>query len=391
MSIFFHVDLDAFYAAAEVLDDPSLAGRPVVVGATPGHRGVVATCSYEARRYGIHSAMPISEAYRLCPDAAFLPVRMKRYAELSSCVMSVFEEYTPDVTRVSIDEASLDMTGTDRLWGPPEHAALCMRDRIANNIGLSISIGIAANRYVAKIACGIQKPAGLVQVAPGDEEAFMSALRLKDLWGVGDKTRARMEELGIDSMDRLLALSKDCLVSVFGIAGGQYIHTIARGMDPGIYSGESKSKSVSTESTFEKDVQDPEHIEATLLGMAEELVARLYAENLASRCVVLKLRYDDFETQSIRESQPERYAGSSDVFDAAKALFYKKWAGRPLRLVGLGLVCLDKGSLSQGNLFEPQGGREARVEQVGFDVAAKGLGGLTRARLVPRPTPKKPC
>lgn len=390
MSIFFHVDMDAFFAAVELLDDPSLAGKPIVVGAAPGHRGVVATCSYEARRYGLHSAMPISEAYRLCPDAVFLPVRMKRYAELSSRVMSVFEEYTPDVIRVSIDEASLDMSGTQRLWGPPEHAARCIHDRIAADIGLSISIGVASNRYIAKIACGIKKPAGLVVVAKGEEAAFISTLRLKDLWGVGAKTRARMEELGIDSIDRLLALSQDCLVSVFGSSGGHYMHAIARGMDPGIYSGESRTKSLSSELTFEKDIRDIETVEATLLGMSEELAARLYAEGLASRCVILKLRYDDFETLSARESRPERYAGSSDVFEAAKALFRKKWVGRPLRLVGLGLQCLEEGAVSQGNLFEPPGKREAKVEQVGFETAAKGLGGLTRARLVPRPTPKKP-
>ncbi|PKL25370.1 MAG: DNA polymerase IV [Spirochaetae bacterium HGW-Spirochaetae-3] len=384
-SVFFHIDLDAFFASAEELDDPSLAGKPVVVGAAPGHRGVVSTCSYAARRYGIHSAMPISEAYRLCPEAVFLPVRMARYAELSSRVMAVFQDYTPDVVRVSIDEASMDMSGTERLWGSPSAAAASIRDRVQDEIGLSISIGVAANRYVAKVASGTMKPAGLVVVPEGEEAAFMAALRLKDLWGVGAKTRARLTELGIDSMERLLALSPECVSSIFGNAGGDFIYRAARGIDPGIYGGESKSRSISSETTFETDVVDREYVEGVLLGMAEELVSRLYAEGACSRCAVLKLRYDDFETLSARETRPAPFAGSSGVYEAARGLLERKWNGRPLRLVGLGLAGLDEGGSGQAELFEERGDREARVERAGIAAARKGLGKLTRARLVPRP------
>ena len=386
-SVFFHIDLDAFFASAELLDDPSLAGKPVVVGASPGHRGVVSTCSYEARRYGVHSAMPISEAFRLCPQAVFLPVRMPRYVELSSRVMAVFEDYTPDVIRVSIDEASMDMSGTERLWGPPAVAAASIRDRIRDEIGLSISIGIAANRYVAKVASGTMKPAGLVAVPEGGEAAFMAALRLKDLWGVGGKTRARLAELGVDSMERLLALSRDSLSSLFGKAGGDFIYNAARGVDPGIYGGETKSRSISSETTFEVDVTDKEYIEGIVLGMAEELVSRLYTEGARSRCVVLKLRYDDFETLSARETRPEPFAGSADVYEAARGLLERKWNGRPLRLVGLGLAGLDDGAPGQAGLFEERGDREARVERAGIEASRKGLGKLTRARLI---TPRTP-
>jgi len=388
--MFFHIDLDAFFAAAEVLDDPSLAGKPVIVGASPGHRGVVSTCSYEARRFGVHSAMPVSEAFRLCPQAVFLPVRMSRYAELSARVMAVFQDFTPDVVRVSIDEASLDMSGTERLWGPSEAAAVSIRGRVADETGLSLSIGVASNRYVAKVASGIRKPAGLVIVPEGGEAAFMRRLRLKDLWGVGARTRTRLGELGIDSIERLLALSPECLTSVFGKAGGDFIYRIARGDDPGIYGGEVRSRTISSETTFEQDVTDRLLVEETLLGMAEELTARLYAEEASSRCAVLKLRYDDFETLSARETRQEPFAGSRGVYQMAKILLDRTWRGRPLRLVGLGLASLGDESQGQGRLFDEPGDRAARLEKAGIEAARRGLGKLTRARLVPKPIPKKP-
>jgi len=389
-SVFFHIDLDAFFAAAEVLDDPSLAGRPVIVGAAPGHRGVVSTCSYEARRYGVHSAMPISEAYRLCPEAAFRPVRMERYAELSARVMAVFEAYTPDVVRVSIDEASLDMTGTERLWGAPREAAEAIRDRVARETGLSISIGIAPNRYVAKVASGVRKPAGLVVVEPGDEAAFMAGLRLKDLWGVGPKTRARLEELGIGDQARLLELSRATLESNFGKAGGEFIYGVARGVDPGIYAGEARSRSISSETTYERDEAGLPRIETTLLGMAEELVARLYADGYSSRCVALKLRYGDFETVGVRETLDEPFFDSGAVYEAARSLLARKWDGRPLRLVGLALACLERGAARQAGLFDDGDDRVARVERAGIEAARRGLGKLTRARLLHGPGLTRP-
>lgn len=392
MSIFFHIDLDAFFAAAEVLDDPSIAGKPVVVGAAPGQRGVVSTCSYEARRYGIHSAMPISEAFRLCPKAVFKPVRMARYAELSTRVHSIFERYTPQLIRVSIDEASLDMSGTERLWGPPPRAAAAIRASVLDETGLSISIGVAFNRYVAKIASGTMKPAGLVIVPHGGEADFMKELRLKDLWGAGPRTRERLADLGIETMDRLLDLSAESLSSVFGKAGGDFIYQAARGIDPGIYTGVAKSKSVSTETTFGKDVSDCSLLEETLLGMAEELFARLYAERASSSCVVLKVRYDDFETKSAQETQTVPCTGSAGIYEAARALLYRTWNGRPLRLIGLALTGLGETCSGQGNLFEEPGDRVARVEKAGIEAARRGFGKLTRARLVPRPDaiPKKP-
>lgn len=388
MSVFLHIDLDAFFASVEVVDNPALAGLPVVVGASPGHRGVVSTCSYEARAFGLHSAMPISEARRKCPQAVFLPVRMERYARMSALVMEIFGSFTPDVIRVSIDEASLDMSGTERLWGTPEVAAAAIQRRVQEETGLTISVGVAANRYVAKIASGLRKPQGLVIVEPGQEADFMRGLRLKDLWGAGARTRSRLEAVGVDSMERLLALSEPALVSLFGKAGGAFLYGAARGIDPGIYGAEAASRSISTELTFERDVAENDTIESTLLGMAQELAARLWAEGESSRRVALKLRYGDFETTSMQATRPAAFAGSADIYEAALGLLRKSWSGKPLRLVGLGLAGLDEPDSGQGMLFEEPADRAARVEKAALEAARRGFGSLTRARLVRKPEPR---
>lgn len=385
MSLFFHIDLDAFYASVEKLDDPLLEGKPVVVGGSLGHRGVVSTCSYEARAFGVRSAMPIGEAMRLCPQAVFLPVRMERYVQLSEMVMGIYEDFTPNVVRVSIDEASLDMGGTERLWGPPAAAAAAIKRRVREVTGLSISIGAASNRYVAKIASGLRKPDGLVMVEPGGEAAFMGTLRLKDLWGAGPKTRARLESMGIDSIERLSALSPDALVSILGKAGGAFVLAAVNGEDPGIYGAEPKSRSISTETTFDTDVADRETVESTLLAMAEELIARLYAEGGASNCAVLKLRYHDFETVSMRETRSEPLLSSQGLYEAALSLLGRKWNGKALRLVGLGLSGLDGTGTGQGKLFDDPYAKSARVERAVLEAGRRGLGKLTKARLVPRP------
>ena len=304
--------------------------------------------------------------------------------------MAVFEEYTPDVVRVSIDEASLDMAGTERLWGPPREAAESIRERVASETGLSISIGVAPNRYVAKVASGVMKPAGLVVVEPGGEAAFMAGLRLKDLWGVGPKTRSRLEELGIGDMARLLELSRSSLESNFGKAGGEFIYSAARGVDPGIYSGEAKTRSISSETTYERDEASLASIETTLLGMAEELVARLYADGHSSRCVALKLRYGDFETVGVRETKDDTFMDSGAVYEAARSLLARTWDGRPLRLVGLALAGLERGASRQAGLFDDDDDRVARVERAGIEAARRGLGRITRARLVRGPGPTRP-
>jgi DNA polymerase IV len=386
-SLFLHVDLDAFFASVEQLDDPSLAGKPVIVGAMPGRRGVVSTCSYEARAFGVRSAMPISEAYSRCPQGIYLRPRMERYALLSAEVMDAFESFTPDVRRVSIDEAFLDMTGTEKLWGEPERAALLLKKKVREGTGLGISIGVAPNRYVAKIASGLRKPDGLVIVRPGEVEAFMLGLPLEKLWGAGGKTQERFAELGIKCVAQLAALGKAQAESLFGRAGGAFLYDAVRGRDVGGFgAGEPGSRSMSAETTFEKDCSARGQAEDVLLALAEELAYRLWAEGYRSRTLALKLRFHDFTTISRRITRSGWYRSSGDAFKDAIALLDKAWDGRTaLRLLGLCFVDLgSEGADAQGELFADLSERERKAESAVFEIERKGLGKITRARLLSR-------
>lgn len=384
---FFHVDIDAFFAAVELIDNPSLAGKPLIVGALPGHRGVVSTCSYEARKFGVRSAMPISEAARRCPSAVFLPVRMERYAEFSTKVMGLLGTFTPDLIRVSIDEASMDMSGTGRIWGPPENAAVQLKKMVRCDTGLSVSVGVASNRYIAKLAAGHRKPDGLVMIPRGEEADFMARLDLKDIWGAGAKTRERFEELGIRSVVDLRSLSDVMLFSLFGKAAGDFLYKVCRGIDPGIYAQSPRNRSMSTETTFERDVTDMETLECVLLGMSMELSSRMYEEDQSSHCISLKLRYEDFETLGARQTMAGPFLNADGIYEAARSLLGKKWNGRPIRLIGLGLCSLEQGGGRQALLFEPEDARVSKVEKAAFDAGRKGLGKITRASLLSRPTP----
>ncbi len=389
---FFHVDLDAFFASVEQNDNPELKGKPVIVGAQPGHRGVVSTCSYEARAFGLHSAMPISEAYRRCPNGVYLTPRIDRYSEMSAEVMEVFHSFTPEVRRVSIDEAFLDMTGTEKLWGPPEAAARRVRESVMVKTGLGISIGVGPNHYVAKIASGLKKPNGLVIVPSDAVETFMLALPLSKLWGAGERTQERFRELGIVSMAELASFGESQLVSFFGKAGGAFLYGAVRGREAGMLSRDSASmgdpgaRSMSAETTFEHDCSDQECVEDVLMSLAGELAYRLWSEGLKSRTLSLKLRLHDFTTVSRRQARSSYYLSSSDTFTDALALLGKTWDGRTeIRLLGLGFVNLESGDAgAQGELFSDGSERTRKAEGAVFEIARRGLGKVTRARLLGR-------
>jgi len=380
--VFFHVDLDAFFASVEQLDHPEYRGKPVIVGAMPGGRGVVSTCSYEARAFGVHSAMPISEAVRRCPAGIFVPVRMARYSELSERVMRVFSSFTPDMRQMSVDEAFLDMTGTEGLWGPPETAARALKARVKSETGLGISIGIGANPYVAKIASGLRKPDGLVIVEEGREADFMLTLPITKLWGAGEKTQARFAELGLRTMAQLASLSEAGLESLFGKAGGRFIYDSVRGRDIGILGGPAESRSMSSETTFDRDTNDREFLETVLLGLAEQISYRLWNEGQRSRCLVLKLRLQDFTTFSRRFTRDTHFRSSSEAYSEALCLLDSAWDGHAeVRLIGLGFADLEDATEAvQGELFEDEGERKRRAEKAVFDLEKRGIGELTRAR-----------
>jgi len=390
--VILHVDLDAFYASVERVDDPSLAGKPVVVGARPGHRGVVSSCSYEARRFGIRSAMPISHALRRCPQAVFLPVRMERYLEVSQQVMTILAEHTPQFQRVSIDEAFLDLSGMERLYGSPEAAGGRIKQRVLRETGLTLSIGIAANRYVAKLASEACKPDGLRLVRPGEEEEFLESLPLEKLWGVGEATRCRLLAAGIGTIAALREHSQEALAVLMGEACGRYLYAAARGRDPGIVSDSPRSRSISAEVTFETDLSDAQAVNRALLELCEEVAFRMLRERLASNTATLKLRSFDFRTTTAQRTQQRRIGSSDELHALVTGLLKARWDGRtPLRLVGVGVSAAGRGedpeaAYSQGELFEDELGRKRRVEEAVGALKQRIQGvRLTKASLLDRP------
>ncbi len=386
--VFFHVDLDAFFAAVEQLDHPEYRGKPVIVGGEVGKRGVVSTCSYEARKYGVRSAMPMHRAVELCPDAIFLRGRMSRYYEKSREVMAVLADFSPDVAQMSVDEAFLDMTGTKLLFGEPEQAARSLKRQVHERTGLTVSVGVAPNRYIAKIASGLSKPDGLVVVRPGEEAAFMAALRLKDVWGIGEKTRDRLVAAGLSSVESILACSEALLGTVIGEAGGRFLHSVVRGRDPGVFEGEATTRSISTERTFGADIVDPECIENALFELSSELMFRLLDEGLSGRTVHVKIRYGDFRTVSCQETGDLTVNDTGDLFDRATRIFLKKWErGNPVRLLGLAIYNVREGrDGDQRSLFDHDGAdRKRKVEETVHALAKKrGKRLVTRGRLIDR-------
>jgi len=373
--LIFHVDMDAFYASVEQADDPSLKGKPVIIGARPGTRGVVSACSYEARRFGVHSAMPISEAHRRCPEGVYLPVRMGRYQEVSRIIMCIFEDFTPDIQQISVDEAFLDMTGTERLFGPPEKAADLIKRKVKDETGLTISVGIAPNKLLAKLASEYRKPDGLYRVKQGEEEDFIDTLKLKDLWGIGKKTLERMEELNIQNPHALRSIDKASLRRLFGQSGGDYLYDVVRGRDPGILQKETKSRSLSGEVTFEEDTRDPEVIKQVILDLSHQVMFRLLKSKQTSRTVVIKIRFSDFTTTTAQKRLRHPVYSAEELFDVAHALLRKRWNGsREIRLIGVGAAQVSGTAEDpqQQELFTDPYDRKKKVERAVLGIRAKG-------------------
>jgi DNA polymerase IV len=378
--VFFHVDMDAFFASVEQLDHPEYAGKPVIVGARPGHRGVVSACSYEARAFGLHSAMPINEAARLCPQGVFLPVRMDRYQAISNEVFGLFDDFTPQIERVSIDEAFLDMTGTERLFGPSVASARDLKRRVKAVTGLAISVGVGPNRFVAKLASARSKPDGLIVVEAGGEEAFMDGLPLEKLWGAGNRTQERFRELNIRSVGELREYDRGLLQRLFGQAMGDFLFLACRGMDCGMGGREDpRSKSISTERTFEFDVVDQDSLEAVLLESAQELMYRLFTMGMQAMTVAIKIRYADFRTVSARRTLGGALSSSDELYRRGVELFReKREAAQAVRLLGLGVSGLEEGMETQGELFEPKKG--AKLERAIFGLQKKSGSAMKKAR-----------
>lgn len=341
-----HVDMDAFYPSVEVLDDPSLAGKPLIVGGVEG-RGVVASASYEARRYGVRSAMSVQVALRLCPNAIVVVPHFERYAALSRQVMDIFHAVTPLVEPLSIDEAFLDVAGARRLWGSPGQIARDLRARVRAETGLVCSIGVASTKHVAKIASTLSKPDGLLIISARDTPAFLASRPAGALWGVGPKAAEALQGRGIHTVADILAAPQSVLERALGSATGQRIRQLAQGNDPRTVEVERIEKSVGHEETFLEDVADRTVLRSELRRLADRVASRLRDGGWEAGTISLKLRYADFTTISRASTPPEPTDVGQRIGDVAISLFDQLSLAQPVRLIG---VRAEKLRLSGGGM-----------------------------------------
>jgi DNA polymerase-4 len=375
-----HVDLDAFFASVEQRDRPELRGKPVIVGGDPGGRGVVSAASYEARRFGVHSAMSLREAVRRCPDGVFLPVDGRRYQQASRDVMAILRRFTPQVEPISIDEAFLDVTGSRQLFGEGRAIALAIKAAIREDVDLPASVGVATTKLVAKIASDLQKPDGLVVVEPGEEAAFLAPLPIARLWGVGEKTAVALADYGIRTIGDLAALAPDVLVRRFGKHGAS-LASRARGMDDDPVHQGDPAKSVGHEHTFDVDTSDRETIERTLLAMSDGVAGRLRSAGVRASTIAVKIRDSSFRTITRQRTLPEPTDMTDPIFRAAVELARPEVRGIRVRL--LGVTASNLGDREQLGLFpteEPR--RRAAIEAADTIRRRYGEQAVTRGRLV---------
>ncbi|RIV38402.1 DNA polymerase IV [Micromonospora radicis] len=368
-----HVDMDAFYASVEVRHRPELRGRAVVVGGV-GPRGVVSSASYEARRYGVRSAMPTLRARALCPHAVFLPPDFTRYTAASRAVMQIFRDVTPLVEPLSLDEAFLDVAGARRLFGSPAAIGRRIRERIAAEQGLTCSVGVAPSKFVAKLGSTRAKPDGLLVVPAGQLLEFLHPLPVAALWGVGERSAEALQRLGLRTVGDLAQAPVGMLRTAVGAAAATHLHELSWGRDPRRVSPEQAEKSIGAEVTFDVDVVDPREIRRTLLALAEKVGGRLRAAGQLGRTVSVKVRMSDFRTVSRSRTLDIPTDVARELFDTAWALFTALPPGELIRLVGVraeGLTAADR-TPRQLTLGAPERGwREA---EAAADAAAARFG-----------------
>ena len=365
MNYILHIDMDAFYASVEVKDNPDLQGKPVLVGGSPGQRGVVAACSYKAREFGIHSAMPMSQALRLCPDAIVLPVRMSRYVELSKQIHQIFHNYTPDVEPISIDEAFLDVTGCIKLFGSAETIGKQIKDDIKEQTGLTASVGLAPNKFLAKLASDLEKPDGFVIITEENKQQILDPLPVSKIWGIGKVTNKELQKHGIQTIQQLRTAPKYQLSMVFKNQVYDIIR-LAQGIDNRRVIPHTEAKSISAEETFSTDIKEKEVLLGVLHNQVEEVSQRLRAEKLQCRTITLKIRYGDFRTIT-RSSTFEPTNTTKILLSQAQQLFsqwHKKSAGA-LRLLGFGASGLSPEGSGQKLLFsDPEDEKQKKIDEV---------------------------
>jgi len=334
-----HVDMDAFYASVEERDDPKLKGKAVVVGV--GKRGVVSAANYEARKFGIRAAMPIYKAKALAPHAVFIAPNMARYAEVSEQVMAIFRDVTPHVEPISLDEAFLDVTGARRLLGSGIEIADQIRKRVEKDLGITCSVGIAHNKFIAKIASGHCKPNGVLQVDPEKMLDFLHPLAANEIWGVGPKTNELLEKMGLFTIADIANTPRSTLIRVLGQASGASLYELAWGRDYRDVITEHAEKSISASQTFDVDLYQPEEILKEFLRLTEKSADRMRAKGLATNTISIKVRFADFKTISRSKTLDLPTTGTQEIFEVAKSLYLSLELDRVLvRLVGVSLDSL---------------------------------------------------
>lgn len=349
-----HADMDAFFAAVEQRDHPEWRDKPVVVGAPPDQRGVVSAASYEARAFGIHSAMPSSEAGRRCPHAIFAPVRFARYREVSRQVFHIFERFTPWIEPLSIDEAFLDVTGSRRLYGEGREIAEAIRQSVLEETGLTISVGIAPNKFLAKLASDLNKPDGftIVPRKRTDIIEFLAPLPISRLWGVGKVTQRALERVGLHTIGDLQRASRDVLTTRVGRHGAEHLWRLSMGEDERAVGDAAPAKSISREHTFNRDCRQPRTLEQTLLSLVEDVAHRLRTSGQYAGQIHLKIRWAGFQTITRQRRLDRPLCDNYELRDAAFQLFRAQPMERPVRLLGFGVSRFTEGPAHQLNLFE---------------------------------------
>ena len=376
-----HADMDAFFAAVEQRENPNLKGKAVIIGGVNlSNRGVVSTASYAAREYGVHSAMPIAQAKKLCPDGIYLPARHRLYKEISAEVMQIFKKYTPIVEKISIDEAFLDIKGCEKLYGSPIEIAQKIKKEVKDKTELTVSIGLSVNKFLAKLASDFEKPDGLTVIEGNEIKEFMSGLDVRKIWGVGKTFAESLAKLDIYMVKDVWPYSLSELKQKFGKAGVKLFY-LSRGIDNREVEVKNEIKSVSHEETFAENIADKEKLWAYLYKMSEKVSFRLHSSSLTGSTVFVKVRYSDFSTFNRQRSLKQSISSADNIYKTGRELIEENnLFKKPIRLLGIGIGSLDEEGREQLNLFEDKK-RNSELDNTIDSIKRKyGFEKISRAR-----------
>ena len=384
-----HVDMDAFFASVEQRDHPEYRGKPVIVGGL-GNRGVVSTASYEARRFGVHSALPMATARRLCPQGIFLAGDHRKYSRISGQIMTILERYSPLREQVSVDEAFLDVTGMELLYPSPVDIAREIKRQVKEELSLTVSAGVAPNKFLAKMASDLQKPDGLVVVEHGREQEFLQNLPVEKLWGIGEVTAKKLHAKGILTIGQLARLQEAQLKSFFG-ENAATVHALALGRDDRPVVSGHEAKSIGAEETFERDLYATDDMRTALMELAERVGYRLRREKTAGRTITLKLRYGTFQTLTRRRTLAEPTQIDETIYRTAVELLEQQGAGGGVRLLGITVSQLEPERPVEPSLFGNPEEKGRQLSSAMDQLRQKfGVAAVMHGRLAPRKEGKEP-